>query len=185
MTNVVQIQYTTKNTNFDKIIDIFKAGGFEYFCIFGGSIRDSDLKQKNDSAIKDYDIRIWSDKTDDVVCSSILSQLSLSEYKKVKCEGTDYYRYIFVYDEIEFDISIRQIPTCTITIEDCAKERAMNSDIGLSAIAISPSKKCWVHPQYIYDRDNGTLTLIKEQSIRTSAYMKRMLLKFPYCKMSL
>ena len=175
----IKIHYTTKNTNLDRIINTLSEAGFKFFCIFGGSLRDSDLKQKNKCEIKDYDIRIWSEKTEEMVCAQLTLRSSIGACTKIKCIGTANNRYVFSYDGMELDVSIRQIPSAKSNIEDCAKERVMNADIGLSAIAMSSTGSCWVHEEYIHDRDNDTLTLLKEKCIRTDEYMKRMMVKFP------
>lgn len=177
----VRIQYTTKNTNFDRIINILSEVGFNYFCIFGGSLRDSDENQKYKCNPKDYDIRIWSDKTEEKVCSQLSLRSSLGAYTQMKCEGTKHNRYVFFYDGIELDISIRKLEKGT-GIHDCAKERVMNADIGISSIAMAPDGTCWAHPQYLLDRDNNTLTLIRNKCIRTDEYVKRLSLKFPNMK---
>lgn len=180
MLTPTQIEYTTENSNFERILNLLSESGFTFFCIFGGSLRDSDTKQKYCTTVKDYDIRIWSEKTEEEVCSQLLQ---FGTPTKTQCIGTTNHRYIYFYDGLELDISIRNISYSKCHIHDCAKERVMNADVALSAIAMSETGACWVHPQYLNDRKDSTLTLIKDKCNRTNEYLKRLKLKFPYSRL--
>lgn len=174
-----KIEYSTSNDNLKHIIDLLKTKGFDCFCIFGGAVRDSDDKQKHKACVKDYDIRIWSEHQDHIVCSTLSSLFG--NFETLPCIGTDKVHYIFSWKEsIELDISIRQKKE-KHDPDDCAKDRVANSDIGLSAIAMASNGNCWCTPEYVSDRDNCTITIVKDafDNERINTYCQRLQKKYP------
>jgi len=144
-------------------------------CIFGGAIRDVDYAAKYNIPIKikDYDIRIWTNKDiNDVI------QLLISVFGPVticQSRGTLKLRYIFyILESIELDISIRTIPNNDNV--NAAQDRALNSNVGLCSIAILRNGECWAKQEYQNDRDNKTLTIFGDCPLE---YLQKIQTKFP------
>jgi hypothetical protein len=177
------INYETNNNIFKRIFDKLKNAKCEDCCIFGGSLRDSDKNVRENTNthqnVKDYDIRIWTYDFDKTI------HLLTKQFGKPKpvlghfsCASKP--RYIFHIWDVELDVSLRIKPNnCNLI---CAQERALDSDIGLSSIAMEPNGICCGRPEYVKDRDNKTLTIIKREyrdEKRIQNYTKRMQGKFP------
>jgi hypothetical protein len=77
------------------------------------------------------------------------------------------------------DVSIR--PGVATSLAAVAVERAMDSDIGLSSVAIASDKSAWATPEYLDDRNNRTLTVYPRPNAerRLREYTERMQQKFP------
>jgi hypothetical protein len=163
--------------------------GVKHFAIFGGAVRDTDYAAYHAKKIKvkDYDIRIWlpSDHYESHL-QAFIDQLVLytkADIKKVPCGGTNI-SYCFMYQETEFDISIRPIPqdyaNKPVPLGAVAIDRANSSDIGLSSVAIDPSGQAWAKPEYLLDRCMKTLTVFPNSNLKQKlAYAARMKTKFP------
>lgn len=143
-------------------------------CIYGGALRDTDCKHfygRQNITVKDYDMRVWLPESHFPEAIDIVRDQFVHQGATVK-------ELTFWPDDIK-----KQKPRCEILFNDCiidmsfrakpndlffenknvsaevAKDRASNSDCGLSAIAIDDQHRVWILPQYREDRSNLTLTL--------------------------
>jgi hypothetical protein len=170
------------------IFDILQAAGARAFCLFGGALRDADHNSRwcDTRPIKDYDIRIWleaSGPDEETLVQNIATGLQAT-VRVVPSPGTGRSRYCFDFAGSEVDISIRQAPSqyagCVIPIEAVALERAADSDIGISSVAMDPSMQAWARPEYLHDQSARTLTVFDiPDALRKAAYLTRMRAKFP------
>lgn len=174
----------------DAVFDLLKTAGAEWFALFGGAVRDADYAAYHHKSvtIKDYDLRIWFtlDDFDNQTALFIkkLNALTGEEVKLVPSAGTGRIRYVILYKETELDISIRPIPMQfngkTISSETIAMERAFDSDVGISAVAIASNKQAYARHEYLSDRMNKTLTICQHGNLeRVRVYLERMQTKFP------
>jgi hypothetical protein len=174
----------------ERCFGLLKAAGAEYFALFGGAIRDTDYANRHSGKcnIKDYDIRIWlpasdHDKHIEVFLTKLADMANVT-IEKLPSPGTGKIRYCFNYQGVEVDVSIRPIPewysNLPIPKEAVAIERAANSDIALSSIAIDPLGRAWAMPEYLDDQLHQTLTVYPNTNEqRCLVYTQRMSQKFP------
>jgi len=147
--------------------------GLSNACIFGGAQRDSDYAALwgRPITIKDYDIRVWSTESDNVVLAKLATLFG--PYKVVPAAGTPHMRYLFTWQGAELDVSIRWPKDMTPAID-----RVADSDAGLSAVAIDSDLCCWCRNDYQSDIRNKTITT-KDTSERALTYAARLQSKFP------
>jgi hypothetical protein len=165
--------------------DLLSAAGAEYFCLFGGAVRDTDINQNTPDSkvhIKDYDLRVWFD--DLKKASSFVQNLKKLIYPNSMviepCIGSDNIRYCFQWKDLEFDVSLRVVKTHDLVIHAVAQDRALKADIGLSAVAIDSSGQGWCRPEYLEDRKHKTLTVYPNKNEKQKElYVKRLLEKYP------
>ena len=136
-------------------------------CLFGGALRDAQLQ----IPIKDYDIRIWTDDPDTVLVRLVER---FGPYTVVSADGTPHVRYLFTFREAELDISLRR----PIVGRTPAQDRARDSDVGLSAVAMDTDMKWWCREDYLLDLQNGTLTL-RSHAPHVQQYAQRLRAKYP------
>ena len=169
---------------------LLKKSGACHFALFGGAIRDADYAARNNKplVIKDYDLRVWLPKenheTHLITFIEKLGIVSGEPIEMVPSLGSDRFRYGLNYKGIELDISVRPIPdkfqNASITSEDVAIDRAMDSDIGICSVAIDCLGRAWAKPEYLLDQKKKTLTVYPNPNLeRKLAYTERMKQKFP------
>ena len=172
--------------------DIFNQlarAGARHSAIFGGAPRDADYAARHqvDKPVRDYDVRIWIEPTDHEFHKQlVLDRLRIVFGPMVPMPGLGNgpMRYIFNYKGSELDVSIRPIPEHfryrQIPVGAVAYDRAQDSDIGLSSVALDPTLQAWGSLQYLADRDNKTLTVYPiDNPERKAAYLAKMQKKFP------
>jgi hypothetical protein len=170
--------------------DLLNSAGGEYYALFGGAIRDADYAARHQAnlQIKDYDIRLWlpADNFAEHEKNFLhtLSTIGKTLITSQACPGTNHLHYCFDFQEIELDLSIRPIPASfqnkIVPVEAVAIDRASESDVAISAVAIDPSGSVWARSEYLMDQDNKTLTVYEIHDLtRRSNYANRMKNKFP------
>lgn len=157
------------------------------FALFGGAARDADYGacHHEDRPVTDYDLRVWLPKHDheERVLQFVtrMEEVAGTEVREVPSAGTGRIRYCLNVNGAEMDVSIRHLPEIALAVASVAIERASDSDIGLSSVAIAPDGTAWATPEYLKDRDNHTLTVYPRANAerRLREYAERMQLKFP------
>lgn len=146
--------------------------------IFGGSIRDFVLSNYQTNTINDYDIRIVSTKLDIDIANSLTPYFG--QYTIVPSLGSNKQRFLFNFNGIELDISIRSINPNNSTLFRNALERSHNSDAAISSFVLDSTLACFCRIDAIYDIENNSLTFYNSQNIeRLDYYIKKMENKFP------
>jgi len=160
----------------EKCFDLLIAAGAEYFCLFGGAVRDTECKKE----IRDYDLRVWFE-THQKASQFILTLKKLIHPRNISiepCIGSDNVRYCFMWHNVDLDLSIRIVDS--LSISAVAQERAFKADIGLSAVAIDATGQGWCRSEFISDRDNKTLTVYENPSKnQQESYLQRLSQKYP------
>lgn len=169
---------------------LLRKAGADYFALYGGAVRDADYagRHKKPMKIKDYDIRVWLpaenyQKNLDAFVSK-LAQAAGTVVCEETAPGTDRIRYCFNFKDTEIDISVRPVPALyknrDIPVEAVAVDRANDSDVALSSVAIDANDCGWARPEYVNDRCDKTLTVYPgTNKNRIVAYARRMKEKFP------
>lgn len=159
----------------------------QYFACFGGAIRDADYAKRHNKPcnINDYDIRVWFlahqyDRQLEVFLKKLKNQHAVDEVPSL---GNDQIRYCITYKGVELDISVRPAPkeyNSFIPLEAVARERASDSDVGLSSVAIDSLGRAWAMPEYLQDQIEKTITVYPNiLPERKEAYLNKMGRKFP------
>lgn len=149
--------------------------GVEHFALFGGAIRDSDLKVP----INDYDVRVWMSFNE---VPAFLNSLKFkTEVQEKPSAGTGRIRYCFDYLGFSVDLTIRAIPQGSkLFVETVAKERASDCDVGLSSVAMDPLGNAYATEEYLSDKANKRLSVYPgNDPERLKNYSERMKRKFP------
>lgn len=167
---------------------LLRTAGATYFALFGGAVRDADYAKRHNEirTIKDYDLRVWLDPTAyeenlQHFIKNLVSQAKTA-MTEVSSPGTDKIRYCLNYKNIELDISVRPIPAefKEIPLSAVAIDRANDSDIGISAVAIDPNGQAWAKMEYGIDQVMKTLTVYPHTNLkRLGEYVDRIKKKFP------
>lgn len=153
--------------------------------IFGGAVRDADCSAAWGEAvpIKDYDVRVWLGDASPSTLQEAVRRVEDAFGAASRVEpslGTRRPRQMVVFKGIEIDMSFRLAPAASDQIEGVAIDRALDSDVGLSSVALAPDMTAWARPEYIEDRDGRTLGFFPiSDASREAAYVARMTSKFP------
>lgn len=165
------------------------AAGAPVSALFGGAARDADLGALwgEERRIKDYDLRCWLDPAlmkdsawEARFGAALLAAFPGAELDMEPSLGTGRMRHIVRWDGIELDISARPRPRPDASPQDCAIDRALDSDASLSAVAIASDLSAWCEALYLDDRQNKTLSFYPGvEPNRLASYSQRMIGKFP------
>lgn len=186
--SIQEVQLAGQPPLLREIFNLVHAAGAEFYANFGGAPRDADYAARRDQEpkINDYDLRIWLDERNFEERSqafvNALERLSGETIRTDSSPGTGRPLYRFTYKGIDLDISVRPMPLSekTFAPEAVAIERAGDSDIGISSVAIDPLGRAWATKEYLFDQENRTLTVYPiEDAARRDAYAQRMQGKFP------
>jgi hypothetical protein len=164
--------------------------------LFGGAVRDADYAAYHNvhRSINDYDLRILlpddnhEERTEAFVAA--LAVAARNEVREVPSAGTGRIRHCVYLDLgrlgiIDMDVSVRRESTIpnlhSEGVAAVAKERASESDIGLSSVAIASNGIAWASREYQQDRNNRTLSVYPRPNAerRLREYSERMQQKFP------
>lgn len=159
--------------------------GISVACLYGGALRDTDCShaQQRIIRINDYDVRAWipgcnfEEKLVEITDN-------LSAQKGVKVEdaewwGLDKPRYKLKLAGVEIDLSLRSKSDALFLdnriFTRVAVDRAYDSDLGISGIALANNGDTWVSKEYLQDRDNHTITIFPtDHNQRSIAYAERL-----------
>jgi hypothetical protein len=167
-----------------EIFKTLKEAGFEQAAIFGGAARDADCSAAWGTVvpIRDYDVRVWmpAGMTEFEAVGRVERAFGVSSRAEASL-GTGRPRCCFEIDGVEIDLSLRHAPeSATDGPAAAAIDRALDSDAAISSIAIDPGMRAWARPEYLEDRDGGTLSFFPiDVPEREAAYMGKMAKKFP------
>lgn len=183
---IQEVNLTAMPAKLDECFEIMQEVGVEQYALFGGAVRDTDYAAYHgvDRAIKDYDVRVWlpPEEYDQQLAEFVanLGKVTISPLRTVPAGGTPHVRYCFEFSGTEMDVSVRPGKDGARSVAATAIDRALDADIGLSAVAIAPDKTAWATPEYIADRDKCTLTVYPDPNIdRLADYTARMMGKYP------
>ena len=185
---VQQIELCAEPPDVERCFDILSQTDPEApFALFGGAARDADYAAhyNEDRPVNDYDLRVWLPEEDhDERIRQFTSRMGIvarTEIREVPSAGTGRIRYCLNVNGAEMDVSIRPMPRISLAIASVAIERASDSDIGLSSIAMASDRTAWATPEYLEDCNNRTLTVYPRANAerRLREYTERMQQKFP------
>jgi hypothetical protein len=151
--------------------------GATNFALFGGAIRDACLER----TINDYDIRIGMNK---IEADWFIDHLEKHFVVSTKIsEGTGKIRHCFEMLDATVDLSIRHYTTIE-SYDFIAQERAMDADIGISAVATSGwTDNTYARSEFFTDMFNGSLTVYAPDTsndlVRIDRYVQKIGAKFP------
>lgn len=185
---IQQIELLAEPPDIEQCFDILSAADPEApFALFGGAPRDADYaaRHSEDRPVNDYDLRVWLPEADHEErirqFTSRIGSIARTEVREVPSAGTGRIRYCLNVNGAEMDVSIRHLPGIALAVASVAIERASDSDIGLSSVAIASDRTAWATREYLKDRDNRTLTVYPRANAerRLREYTERMQQKFP------
>jgi hypothetical protein len=183
MKRVKTVSLTALPGMWDSLVRFLSSMGATNLALFGGAVRDTDLGIKPN----DYDVRVWMD--DEKKAKFLLALRSKVHVNQIPSDGTNKPRYLFNFKGVPVDLSIREIPEeyegCYIPVSAVAKNRVLDADIGLSAIALDPIGVAWATDEYELDKKFKRLTVYPKPPhmstgrVRIETYTDRMHNKFP------
>lgn len=171
-----------------EIFEGLAKAGAPHAAIFGGAPRDAlyEAYHHVTRPIKDYDIRIWTrddyKATETALVHALNQQFGPNTIELAA--GTGRPRYMFNFHGAKLDVSIRPAPDCwknkNIPLAAVAIERAGDSDVGISSVALDPKQNIWATQDFLADFYQKTLTVYcGPDQDRLKAYSERMQAKFP------
>lgn len=172
-----------------EIFERLEAAGARAACLFGGAARDADLEALwgQPRPIKDYDLRCWiapstmRQKTWEADFGlALMRAFEGSSMEMAKSAGTGRLRHVLRWRCLELDVSARPRPEGQATSSDCARERALDADASLSAVAVDSDLRGWCEALYAADRAARRLSYYPGvDPARLAAYRERLRAKFP------
>lgn len=161
-----------------QIFDILNKNGFSNSVIFGGSIRDFVTTNYQTHSINDYDIRIVSNLNELDIAHSLVPYFG--DFTIVPSLGNNKNRFIFYFNNIELDISIRPSDIDNYSLDLNTTERVYNSDAALSSFVLNSQLDCYCREEAISDINLSTLTFYSsDNDERLHYYVNKMQIKFP------
>ena len=172
--------------------DTLQKAGATAACLFGGALRDTDCSHFYGMTIpvNDYDMRVWLPSTNyEQQVKQVVRGLARQGAQVTLMPNADndvpFYdplkpRYEVIFPSGKMDLSFRLKPFQMFLRDEnlsahVAQDRAFDSDIGLSAIAMDNTNTVWVLQQYLEDRAHLRLSVFPtDHDDRSIAYAERL-----------
>lgn len=172
-----------------EVFERLARAGSKASALFGGAARDADLSAlwgvRRDP--KDYDLRCWlapgfmlRSDWEARFGLALLGAFEGSSLAMAPSAGTGRLRHAIAWRGLELDVSAGALPRPGAGSADAARERALDADASLSAVAVDEGLLGWCEAAYAQDRAARRLSYYPGvEPGRARAYRERMRAKFP------
>jgi hypothetical protein len=167
MTAAVPYTAETLPPDTARIFDVLDRARLTNGVLYGGALRDYDNDQP--SKVKDYDLALFVGGDPSVVRQAVEHLQNIADVVPGSCRELS-------RNNFEVRLSGMTVPLHLVFYgggAPKAEHLALWSDIGLSGIAMNSDGRAFVHPEYLSDKANYTLTLL-DRDERTAARAQRL-----------